>query len=87
MCDTYFDTLVCICICMSVILSVFILGGIVDFIQAWNLHNMLMTLPIVVSPVWVLDVCLDTAFNCGNNCQFVRTSTTYYDLGDLYGMW
>ena len=36
MCDTYFDTLVCICICMSVILSVFILGRIVDFIQAWN---------------------------------------------------
>ena len=48
---------------------------------------MLMTLPIFVSPVWVLDVCLDTAFNCGSNCQFVRTSTTYYDLGDLYGMW
>ena len=48
---------------------------------------MLMTLLIFVSPVWVLDVCLDTAFNCGNNCQFVRTSTTYYDLGDLYGMW
>ena len=43
---------------------------------------MLMTLPIVVSPVWVLDVCLDTAFNCGNYCQFVRTSTTYYDLGE-----
>ena len=48
---------------------------------------MLMTLPIFVSPVWVLDVCLDTAFNCDNNCQFVRTSTTYYDLGDLYSMW
>ena len=48
---------------------------------------MLMTLPIFVSPVWVLDGCLDTAFNCGNNCQFVRTSTTYYDLWDLYGMW
>ena len=42
---------------------------------------MLMTLPIFVSPVWVLDVCLDTAFNCGNNFQFGRTSTTYYDLG------
>ena len=48
---------------------------------------MLMTLPIFVSPVGVLDVCLDTAFKSGNNCQFVRTSTTYYDLGDLYGMW
>ena len=48
---------------------------------------MLMTLPIFVSPVGVLDVCLDTAFNCGNYCQSVRTSTTYYDLGDLYGMW
>ena len=36
MSDTYFDTLVCICICMSVILSVFILGRIVDFIQAGN---------------------------------------------------
>ena len=35
MCDTYIDTLVCICICMSVILSVFILGRIVDFIQTW----------------------------------------------------
>ena len=44
---------------------------------------MLMTLPIFVSPVWVLDVCLDTAFNCGNNWQFVR----YYDLRNLYGMW
>ena len=82
MCDTYFDILVCFCICMSVILSVFILGRFVDFIDL-ELHNMLMTLPIFVSPVWVLDVCLDTAFNCGNNCQFVRTSTTYYDLGDL----
>ena len=48
---------------------------------------MLMTLPIFVSPVWELDVCLDTPFNCGNNCHFVGTSTTYYDLGDLYGMW
>ena len=36
MCDTYIDTLVCICICMSVILYVFILGRIVDFIQTWN---------------------------------------------------
>ena len=36
MCDTYFDTLVCFCIGMSVMLSVFILGRIVDFIQAWN---------------------------------------------------
>ena len=35
-CDTYIDTLVCICICMSVILSVFIFGRIVDFIQTWN---------------------------------------------------
>ena len=68
MCDTYIDTLVCICICMSGILSVFtgILGSIVDL----GLHNMLMTLQIFVSPVWVLDVCLDTAFNCDNNCQF-----------------
>ena len=86
MCDTYFDILVCFCICMSVILSVFILGRFVDVIQTWN-NTMLMTLPIFVSPVWVLDGCLDTAFNCGNNCQFVRTSTTYYDLWDLYGMW
>ena len=36
MCDTYIDTLVCICSCMSVILSVFILGRIVDFIQTYN---------------------------------------------------
>ena len=48
---------------------------------------MLMTLPIFVSLVWVLDVCLDATFNCDNDCQFVRTSTTYYELGDLYGMW
>ena len=34
--DTYIDTLVCICSCMSVILSVFILGRFVDFIQTWN---------------------------------------------------
>ena len=34
--DTYFDTLVCFCSCMSVILSVFILGIIVDFIQTWS---------------------------------------------------
>ena len=85
MCDTYFDTLVYICICMSVILSVFLLGRISH--SGLELHNMLMTLPIFVSPVWVLDVCLDTAFNCDSDCQFVRTSTTYYDLGDLYGMW
>ena len=31
--DTYIDTFVCICIYMSVILSVFILGSVVDFIQ------------------------------------------------------
>ena len=36
MCDTYIDSFVCICICMSVILAVFILGSIVDFIQTWN---------------------------------------------------
>ena len=34
--DTYIDTLVCICSCMSVILSVFILCRFVDFIQTWN---------------------------------------------------
>ena len=46
---------------------------------------MLMTLPIFVSAVGVLDVCLDTAFNCDNNCQFVRTSTTYYVVcGDCW---
>ena len=49
---------------MSVILSVFILGSIVDFIQTWNeLHNMLMTLPSFGSPVWVLDVRLYATFN------------------------
>ena len=48
---------------------------------------MLMTLPSFGSPVWVLDVRLYAAFNCGSTVSFVRTSTTYYDLGDLYGMW
>ena len=34
--DTYIDTLVCFCSYMSVILSVFLLGRIVDFIQTWS---------------------------------------------------
>ena len=88
MCDTYIDTFVCICICMSVILSVFILGSVVDFIHTWNeLHNMLMTLPSFGSPVWVLDVRLYATFKCHTiSVSIVRTTTTYYDLGDLYGM-
>ena len=88
MCDTYIDSFVCICICMSVILSVFILGSVVDFIQTWNeLHNMLMTLSSFGSPVWVLDVHLYATFNCGTiRVSIVRTTTTYYDLGDLYGI-
>ena len=84
--DTYIDTLVCICSCMSVILSVFILGRFVDFSQTWD-YTICWWHFQYLCPVWVLDVCLDTAFNCDNSCQFVRTSTTYYDLGDLYGMW
>ena len=90
MCDTYIDTSVCICmICMFVILAVFVLGSIVDFIQAWNeLRNMLMTLPSIWSPVWVLDVCLYATFNSGTiSVSFVRTTTTYYELADLYVMW
>ena len=89
MCDTYIGTFVCSCICMSVILSVFILGSVVDFIQAWNkLHNMLMTLPSFESPVWVLDVRLYATFNSSTiSVSIVRTTTTYYQLGDLYGMW
>ena len=74
---------------MSVILSVFILGSIVDFIHTWNeLHNMLMTLPGFGSPVWVLDVRLFATFNCRTiSVSIVRTTNTCYDLGDLYGMW
>ena len=66
-----------------------ILSSIVDFIQAWNeLLNMLMTLPSFRSPVWVLDVCLYATFNSGTiSVSIVRTTTTYYELGDLYGMW
>ena len=74
---------------MSVILAVFILGSIVDFFQTWNeLHNMLITLRNVASHVWVLDVCLYATFNSGTiSVSNVRTTTTYYELTDLYGMW
>ena len=67
----------------------FLLGSIVDFIQTWNeLHNMLMTLSSFGSPVWVLDVCLYATFNSGTiSVNIVRTTTTYYELADLYRMW
>ena len=74
-------------VCLSY--CVFILGSVVDFIHTWNeLHNMLMTLPSFGSPVWVLDVRLYATFNYRTiSVSIVRTTTTYYDLGDLYGMW
>ena len=74
-------------VCLSY--CVFILGSVVDFIHTWNeLHNMLMTLPSFGSPVWVLDVRLYATFNYRTiSVSFVRTTTTYYDLGDLYGIW
>ena len=47
-----------------------------------------MTLPSFGSPVWVLDVRLHATFNCRTiSVSIVRTTTTYYDLGDLYSMW
>ena len=80
MCDTYIDTFACICICMAVILAVFLLGSIVDFIQTWNeLHNMLMTLPSFGSPMWVLAIRLYATFNSGTiSVSIVRTTTTLF---------